>query len=429
MKLTLSYLRSLIFCLALMLLSGGIGWYLGYHQTQFSLNKKTFVSTNISDKNFLNGKQTVDLSLFWQIWDRLEKDFWFQENIDEQKMVYGAISGMTAALDDPYTAFFPPQDNKLAKENLDGAFGGVGIQLGYKKLNGINQLAVIAPLAGSPAEKAGVKAGEYIVKIVDELNDVNRDTGGISLPEAVELIRGKKGTLVKLSLYTENMTEPKVVELRRDTIVVPSVEIKFGLLKNGQWQEDENSQLAWLKLSRFGGLTDGQWDKAVAVIDAKPGIKGLILDLRNNPGGYLDGAVNLAGEFLDQGKVVVKQERRGQLDQEYKVARIGRLLKIPMVVLINGGSASSSEILAGALRDHNRAKLVGEKSFGKGTIQEAEDLANNAGLHITIARWLTPNGFWVHEKGLQPDIEVKLDENNLEIDNQLAEAAKILLEN
>ena len=427
MRITLTQLRNTILVTALMLLSGGGGWWWGQHQLKITSERK-IPSVEIINRAVPVDKQDVDFSLFWEVWDRLEQGFLFQEKVNHQKMVMGAIAGMTAALDDPYTAFFAPADNKTAKENLNGAFEGVGIQLGFKKLDGTNQLAVMSPLSGMPAEKAGVKAGDYILKIVDESKGVNKETGSMSLPEAVEIIRGKKGTAVKLTLFTEGDKEPRVVEVNRDTIIVPSVEVKFGQVKDGQWQEDREGPIAWLKLTRFGGLTDEQWDKAVSEITNKgKNLRGVVLDLRNNPGGYLDGAVNLSGEFLPKGTLVVKQEHTGQPTQEYSVTRIGRLTQTPLIVLINKGSASASEILAGALRDHNRAKLVGETSFGKGTIQEAEDLRGGAGLHLTVARWLTPNGNWVHEKGLTPDVVIEPDKDKPTLDLPLTKAAEILL--
>jgi len=429
MRITLTQLRNAVLIISLILLAGGAGYWLGQHRVE--LNKADQNQTPqiaIINRATPPDKQDLDFTLFWEVWDRLESDFLFEEQIDHKKMVYGAISGMTAALDDPYTAFFPPQDNKTAKENLHGAFEGVGIQLGYRKLNGTNQLAVISPLTGMPAEKAGVKAGDYILKVVDEGKGISKDTGGMSLPEAVEIIRGEKGTEVKLDLFTEGDEKQRTVAINRETIVVPSAEVKFGEIVDDKWEEKENGQIGWLKLSRFGGLTDEQWDQAVEKIKNRSDLKGVVLDLRNNPGGFLDGAVNLAGEFLPQGKVVVKQEHSQYPTQEYPVKRIGRLTATPIVVLINKGSASASEILAAALRDNGRAKLVGTVSFGKGTIQEAEDLREGAGLHVTVARWLTPKGEWVHEKGLEPDLVVERDPDKPEEDKQLVEAIKLLKE-
>lgn len=424
MKITLGQLRNFLFVAALMLLSAGGGWWFGQHKLQLTLSgdQKRNVGIEVQNRAVPPDKN-VDFSLFWEVWDQLERDFLFKDKVDHRKMVYGAISGMTAALGDPYTAFFPPSENQTAKENLNGSFEGVGIQLGYKKLDGTNQLAVMSPLSGMPAGKAGVKAGDYILKIVDESKGVSRETAGMSLPEAVELIRGERGTIVKLTILSEGESEPRTVSLARETIVVPSVEVKFGSLEGETWKESSQGDVAWLKLTRFGGLTDAQWDKAIQdIVDRQKQLKGVVLDLRNNPGGFLDGAVNLAGEFLPKDTVVVKQESSKYPTQEYKAKRLGRLTQVPLIVLINKGSASASEILAGALQDHKRAKLVGETSFGKGTIQEAEDLRQGAGLHVTVAKWLTPLGRWVNEQGLKPDIAVELNSQKPEIDTQLIEA-------
>lgn len=202
----------------------------------------------------------------------------------------------------------------------------------------------------------------------------------------------------------------------RGEIVVPSVEVEFI----------KDKSIAWLKLTRFGELTSKQWDDSITkIINEKLNIKGVILDIRGNPGGYLSGAVSLASEFLDKGVVVKQENYKGEVET-YSVNRRGQLLDIPLVVLIDKGSASASEILAGALRDHNRAKIVGAVSFGKGTIQEAEDLTGGAGLHITTAKWLTPNGTWVHKTGLKPDFEVENDPNNKDQDKQLDKAIELL---
>lgn len=356
--------------------------------------------------------QTVDLSLFWQVWDKLEASYLQPDAFDRQTMVYGAIKGMTAALGDPYTVFLPPQANKETKEELDGAFEGVGIQLGFK--NG--QLAVMSPLEGMPAKAAGVRAGDLILHIKDEAKNIDQDTLDLSLPEAVRLIRGTKGTSVALTILHQDSSEPLTLTIKRDTIVVASVELDWV-------GEDKN--IAHLKLTRFGGRTDAEWQAAVKeLISRNP--RGIILDLRNNPGGYLQGAVSLAGEFLSPGKLVVKQaDGRGRVET-YSVDRQGRLLSQTLVILVNQGSASSSEILAGALKDYGRGKLVGETTFGKGTVQEALDVADGAGLHVTTAKWLLPSGLWVNDsKGLTPDVVVK-DDPESEADEQLIKAIEEL---
>lgn len=363
--------------ISLMLVSGLIGFRIG--------NKKIEISPQ------------ADLGLFWQVWDKLGERYLIKENLKPKEMVWGAIKGMTASLGDPYTVFLPPEDNKSTKEELNGAFEGVGIELGFKD----KTLAVVAPLAGMPAEAAGIKAGDYILHIKDELKGVDTETTDMSLPEAVKLIRGKKGTEVVLTVLHEGETETKLIKVKRDTIVIKSVVLEWtGEAKN----------VAWLKLSRFGDRTQTEWDEAVKEILKHNQLQGIILDLRNNPGGYLNGAVALASEFLKPGQIVVRQESAKGETETFSVTKAGKLLTQPLVVLVNKGSASSSEILSGALRDNRRAKLIGEKTFGKGTIQEALDIGEDAGLHVTTAKWLLPLGQWVNEtKGIIPEIEIEDD--------------------
>jgi len=398
---TLKQVRKTILILTLVLLAGFGGFWWGERRA-----KKIPLQLNIVEP------KEVDLSLFWDVWQRLEGDYLDKSALDQEKMVYGAIKGITQSLGDPYTVFLEPGENKRAKEDLDGSFGGVGIQLGYKD----RRLAVIAPLKGTPAEKAGVKAGDLILRIVDEQKEVDQETTGISLPEAVNLIRGPKGQPVTLTLFSEGEEKPREVEIVRGTIIVPSVEVEFINAKD--------AKIAHLKLMKFGERTSREWEEAVGEINATD-CAGVILDLRNNPGGYLNGAVFIASEFLKSG-VVVKQEGKRET-KTYSVNRRGKLLDYPLSILVNKGSASASEIVAGALRDRGRAKTVGERTFGKGTVQEAQDLSGGAGLHITTARWLLPSGAWIGEEGIEPDYVVELDEER-EGDEQLEKAIEVLLE-
>jgi len=355
-------------------------------------------------------KGTLDFSLFWKVWDTLNSSYFDKEKIIPANMVYGAIEGMVSAVGDPYTVFLPPDQNKVVQEDLQGTFEGVGIQIGFKG----NQLAVIAPLPGSPAEAAGVKAGDFIMGILDEEKGIERGTVGISLADAVQAIRGAAGSKVTLSLLREGTSEPILVEITRAAIDIPSVELSF----------EAEGRVAHIKLFKFGGETDGEWETAVAEILKRPEVEGIVLDVRNNPGGYLQGAVDIAGEFLKTGKVVVIEERAGT-KESYTVENVGRFLNTPLVILVNEGSASASEILAGAIKDNKRGKIAGEVTFGKGTIQEPQQVNGGAGLHITIARWLTPNGTWVNDGGLKPDVEVT-DDPATEDDEQLQEAIKTL---
>jgi carboxyl-terminal processing protease len=325
-------------------------------------------------------------------------------------MYYGAIKGMVTSLEDPYTFFLTPEENKQTKDDLGGKFEGIGAQLGLKD----NRIVVIAPLKKSPAETAGVKAGDFIKKV----DDVSTDNWALS--QAVSKIRGPKNTKVKLTLERNNKELDIIIT--RQQIVIDSVELSYI------------EKVALIKVNQFGDNTNEEWNKAVDEISnnwSSKKIKGLILDLRDNPGGYLESSVYLASEFLPLGELVVKQEATLYGDKEYRVSRIGKLQNIPLTVLINKGSASASEILAGGLRDHKRAQLIGEKSFGKGSVQEALDLKDGAGLHVTVAKWVLPNGDWINSTGIEPNIKIEnvIKEGNTitqETDKQLEKAIEIL---
>lgn len=409
-KISLHQIRIVVLATAIALLIGGFGFWLGAHRVSLNLRQTPTVSI---EKTQPADKQDIDFALFWDVWDKLSNTYLDKEVLLPEKMVYGAIKGMVASLGDPYTVFLEPEENKQAREDLNGSFEGVGIQLGYKD----GQLAVIAPLAGMPAEKAGVKAGDLILKIED------RDTEGISLPEAVRLIRGPEGTKIKLTLLHEREEKPYEVTIVRETIIVPSVEVEF--IEERCEGEDEPCLITHLKLMRFGDRTNEEWNEAVDEILKYPSIEGVILDLRNNPGGYLDGSVFIASEFLSSG-VVVQQGNADGTKDVYSVNRNGEILDQPLVILVNRGSASASEIVAGALQEAQRARVVGEATFGKGTIQEAQELSGGAGLHITTARWLLPNGKSIDKEGIMPDYEVA-DNPETEVDEQLEKGIEILL--
>lgn len=405
-KLKLRQIRFIVLVLAVILLAGGIGWWLGTHQFELKLGRTPQVKI---ERALPVGREDINFSLFWDVWDRVEQSFLDKSKIDPGKMVYGAISGMVSSLEDPYTVFLPPQEQKQSKEDLSGAFEGVGIQLDYKD----SKIVVIAPLSGTPAEKSGVKAGDLILRVKDENKKIDKEIAGMNIIEVVGLIRGPKGTKVKLTLQHEGEAKTYEVEIMRETIVVPSVEVK---LIDG---------IAHLKLMKFGDRTSEEWDQAVVlIISQEPPVKGVVLDLRNNPGGYLSGSVFIGSEFLSSG-LVVQQEHSDGRKETFSVNRPGKLTTQTLVVLVNKGTASASEIVAGALQEYKRAKIVGETTFGKGTIQEAQDLPGGSGLHITTARWLLPSGKSVDKTGVIPDNQIK-DEPNTEEDEQLSQAIKIL---
>ena len=407
-KINFTLIRYLILALIVLAATFSAGYLLGFKGYQGSLAE--FPKVTIT-RELPPDKKDLDFSLFWRVWDTINTSYFDKEKVISANMVYGAIEGMVSALGDPYTVFLPPDKNRVVQEDLLGSFDGIGIQIGFKG----NQLAVIAPLPNSPSEKAGIEAGDFIVGIKDEAKGIERGTVGISITDAVSAIRGPAGTIVTLTLLREGQEEPIVVDVVRESIDVPSVTLTFV-------GDDEN--IAQVRLLKFGGETEAEWEEAVIEILKKQSLKGIVLDLRNNPGGYLQGAVDIASEFMKTGRVVVIEER-GEQKSEYVVEKIGRFPNTPLVVLVNQGSASASEILAGALRDDKKVKLVGEKTFGKGTIQEPQQVDGGAGLHITVARWLTPSGVWVDGEGLTPDFELE-DNGETDEDEQLQKAIELL---
>jgi carboxyl-terminal processing protease len=387
----------------------GIGYYFGIKGFVAKVESPVAVRiTRIPPPD----KEDLDFSLFWKVWDVLHSKYYDKSKVVDSELVYGAIRGMTAAIGDPYTVFLSPRENKMVEEDLKGSFEGVGIQIGFKK----DQLAVIAPLPGSPAEKAGILAGDYILEIKDDSKGLNISTNGISITEAVEAIRGKSGTVVTLVLAREGREKPIEVKLVRESIDVPSVTLSYP---------GEKKDIAYVKLVKFTQETVSEWENAVSQLVINPDLKAVIIDLRNNPGGYLQAAVDISSDFLETGDLVVKEVFGNYLDQEYKVTKLGRLRKVELALLVNQGSASASEIFAGAMRDYKRAIIIGNRTFGKGTVQEPEQLDKGSGLHITVAKWLTPKGIWVDGDGLQPDIEI--DENpDTKEDEQLQKALEEL---
>lgn len=401
MKIKVSFVKARNFFIVFILVIAGFvgGYYLGVKGFRAEVTKSLQININREtppDKN-------VDMSLFWQVWDILGSKYYDKTKLVPAQMVYGAISGMVSSIGDPYTLFLPPDQNKIINDNLKGNFDGVGINIGYRK----GFLSVLSPLKGSPAERAGIKSGDFIVRIQDKGKNVDIDTSkeGFSLDLAVAYIRGSAGTPVILTVIRDGETKPLTFTLIREKINVPSVTLSWV---------GKNSDIANIKVSTFGGATLNEWDNAVSDILSKSQAKGIIIDLRNNGGGYLQDAIDIASDFVPANTTVVEQQDGKGTILPFKSDRLERLGKYKVTVLINGGSASASEILAGALRDDRGIKLIGEKSFGKGTIQEPIDFPNGAGLHVTTDKWLTPDGTWVHGEGLTPDVTVAPNENGTE---------------
>lgn len=413
----------------LILIAGLGGYFFGVNKVNLQW-KEYKPQITVVNKEPPSGAINVDFAPFWSVWQRLEASYYDRGQLDTQKMLNGAISGMVDSLEDPYTVYLPPVQNDNFKQGLAGQFSGIGAELGTKD----KSVIVVAPLSGSPAEKAGLLPGDVITKVNDEtvLN--------LNLSEVVEKIRGPKGTEVKISIVTKLDNKSKDLKIIRDVITVKSVDGKVRNVKcdNDNCEIVPDTQkcdtcdkVLQVKLSQFGDRTNQEWTELIKKLlsdtkgDSK--VKGFILDLRNNPGGYLTDATYISSEFLSRGQVVVAQEGSILGRKEFRVERDGALRNISVIVLVNKGSASASEIVAGALRDHGRARLVGETSFGKGTIQQAEDLGDGSGLHVTIAKWLTPKGTWVHGEGLTPDVTAILDPKDPSRDLQLEKAIELLV--
>jgi carboxyl-terminal processing protease len=323
-----------------------------------------------------------------QVYDLLQKDF--DGNLNKSALLDGAKSGLVSAAGDPYTQYFSPKDAKEFNNQLSGTIVGIGAELGT---DADNNIVIVSPLSGYPAEKAGLKPKDIVAGID------GKATTGMSVDQVVKKIRGNENTKVTLTIVRGNGS-PFNVDIVRQKITVPSV----------KWQVDGN--IGYLKISQFTDDTQNLAQKAVTEFQSK-GVKGVVLDLRGDPGGYLNTAVSVSSLWLDQGKTVV-QERRGSTVVDTQTANGQNPLKgLPTVVIIDGGSASASEITAGALKDNGVATLVGVKSFGKGSVQQVEHLLDGSEVKITIARWYRPNGKNIDKQGITPDAVVNINDDNI----------------
>ncbi len=385
--------KFLLLIVSLVVLAGM--FYGGFYYGRHSLMPEVCIASDLKS------------SLFCEAYHLIQQKFVDPSKINTQDIIYGAISGMAQSLGDPYTVFFKPQENKQFSEELAGSFDGVGIEIGIKD----NQLTVISPLEGSPGQKAGIRAGDLIVKID------GKDTSNITADAAVSLIRGKKGTNVTLSIYRASFTKPKDFTITRDTINIPSM----------KWEQLDGN-IAKINIYQFSANLDTDFNRIALEVLNSPSKK-IILDLRNNPGGFLNICDDIAGWFLEKGQPIVTEKfGDGQSPETAQADGNAQFSKYPMVILINEGSASASEILAGALRDDRGIKLVGEKSFGKGSVQEKVDLEDGSSLKVTVAKWFTPKGISISQKGLEPDVKVDITEQDItgKKDPQLDKAIEIL---
>ncbi|MDD4901825.1 MAG: S41 family peptidase [Patescibacteria group bacterium] len=352
--------------------------------------------------------QDIDFNLYWEVWDALKARYVDKDKLNEKEMFYGSLRGLAASLGDPYTVFFDPKDSQTFANDLSGTFEGIGAEVGLRN----DAITIIAPLSGMPAEKAGIKAGDTIIAINGS------STLNMTIDRAVERIRGPKGTRVTLTIFRQGFKETKDISIIRDVIYVKSVKTEF-----------RSDKIFVITVSNFNEDTAGLFENAVQeAVKDKP--KGLVVDLRNNPGGFLDSAISLASEWVPSGKLVVSEKSTDPAENgQYDSSGIQHLRDYPTVVLVNGGSASASEILAGALKDYGLAKVVGEKTYGKGSVQALESLSDGSMIKITVAKWYTPNGYSIDEQGITPDITATTSEAafNAGKDPQLDTAVNILL--
>ncbi len=388
--------------LILVMLSGSglIGFYVGTYYPKKIVIKGV---DNIEDGLITN----ADFGVFWETWKVIKESYLRADDAKNQDLVYGAATGLIDSLKDPHSIFLSPPDSKKFSEDLNGSFGGIGAEIGFKN----EQLTVIAPLKDSPAEKAGLRSGDKILEINAS------STISFNINDAVKLIRGPKGTKVDLTIGRTGEEKSIKKTIIRDTIKVPVIEWKM-----------KDDKLAHLQLFTFNENSPALMADAIEKMKQE-GTVGMVLDLRNNPGGYLDSAIAIASLFLKPSLDVVYEEFRSGNRDTFKTDGHNIVNGIPVVILINSGSASASEILAGALRDHLGVKLVGEKSFGKGTVQELKNLYDGSTVKITIAHWILPKGQQIDKNGLEPDFPVKLSEKDIEDkkDPQLDKALAVLL--
>ncbi|MEK7461689.1 MAG: S41 family peptidase [Patescibacteria group bacterium] len=379
----------------------------------FNAGEKSLSTTVVGIENMTEGEPSnVDFAPFWKVWNLINTKYvptsTTTKDVNSQEKVWGAIQGLTNSLDDPYTVFFPPVESELFASDIRGNFEGVGMEIVAKE----GAITVVAPLKNSPAAKAGIMAGDRIIKIE------NKETSGLSTEEAVQLIRGPKDTRVTLTIFRNGIKEPFEIKVIRDVIDVPTINTKKlpgGIFVIELYNFSAQSpNLFRLALREFILLGDNK----------------LILDLRGNPGGYLEAAIDMASWFLPSSKVIVREDFGSSREEKIYRSKGYDIFNesLKLVILVDGGSASASEILAGALSEQGRAILVGDKTFGKGSVQELIDITADTSLKVTIARWLTPNGVSISKNGIEPEYLVKytLKNREAEHDPQLEKAIEIL---
>lgn len=372
-----------IICAGVLFLSG---FYVGKDFSVPEINK----ILNVENKE-IGLPVGIDFAPFWKVWNILDDKYFASKIPTDQDKVWGAIAGLASSMGDPYTTFMPPEEKKSFDDQIRGNFGGVGMELGIKE----GKITVVKPLKGNPAEKAGILKDDIIVEI-------NGKTAvGQTVEDAVKQIRGKVGTKVRVTFTRKTKKEPFEIELIRDTITIPTVETE---MKEGVFI---------IRLASFSEVANGQFREALREFIGS-GTTKLILDMRGNPGGYLGSAVDMASFFLPVGKMVVEEKGKDGGHKEYKSFGYNIFNEnLRMVILVDQNSASAAEILAGALQEHGVAKLLGTRTFGKGSVQELVPVTDNTSLKVTIARWYTPNGRSISEGGLTADYEVKFTDEDI----------------
>lgn len=345
------------------------------------MNGKTVDISKVVNLYGKTRSDKVDFEQFWDVWDKV-KERYVGQPVNDVDLFYGAISGMVGGLGDEHSVYFPPKEAEEFSKDLAGEFEGIGAEIGIKE----DQLTIIAPMPGSPAEKAGLKPGDKILAIDKE------NTAGIKLETAVSKIRGPGGTKVILTVTHNGFETVEDVEIIRDTINVPTID----------WKIVDKTNIAYMRITYFNQDTWTDFDKALPEMLAK-NPDGLVLDLRSNPGGFLETSIDVASEWVKQGAIVKEKTGDGK-EQIHKSRGSHRLSNLETVVLVDGGTASGSEIVAGALQDYGLATVIGEKTFGKGSVQDFEILSDGSALKITIAKWFTPKDRGIDKEGIMPDV-------------------------
>ncbi|OGL70354.1 hypothetical protein A3C17_04140 [Candidatus Uhrbacteria bacterium RIFCSPHIGHO2_02_FULL_53_13] len=359
-----------------------VGFAVGRTQTQSVVLEDGSV---IGLKEVRERANDVEFALFWEVWDMLQNDY-LRGPVPEKDLFYGAVNGLVDGLNDPYSEFFDPREADVFESDLEGKFEGIGAEIGIRE----NQLVIVSPLVDSPAEHAGIQAGDKIYFIDDV------DTAEMSVDEAVRLIRGPRGSTVVLTVSHNGIETVEEISIVRDVIRIDSV----------TWEVTDDG-VAVIRIAFFNADTAALFNRAVVEL-MQEDVSGIVLDLRNNPGGFLDRAVSVAGEWIGNDTVVIERNENGDLER-FPSTGVGRLQRIPTLVLVNGGTASASEIVAGALQDYGFATILGEQTFGKGSVQEYRELADGSAVKITISEWLTPLERSIDQNGIAPDVEIVFD--------------------